>query len=146
MPGTVKEAIIKEIRTNETVTKQELAAQYKMHIGTLERIIKQGTGKTFRSLRPGGELLRHDRLSQQEKETIVAEIQAKKATMSELAQRYRVSLSAIGNVFKRMTGKTYMPQKAGLSQTDRKAIVAALQSGKTTEKEKREFDIISLII
>jgi len=52
VPSKVKEAIIEELRTNEIVTKQEVADKYGIHIETLGRIIKQVTGKTFRSLRP----------------------------------------------------------------------------------------------
>lgn len=52
VPNKVKKAIIEEIRTNENVTKQEVADKYGIHIETLGRIIKQVTGKTFQSLRP----------------------------------------------------------------------------------------------
>ncbi len=52
--------------------------------------------------------------------------------MTELADRYKVSIAAIGYVLKKMTGNGLKPQ---LSQSERKAIVAALQSGKTTEAE-----------
>ncbi len=48
------------------------------------------------------------------------------------AQRYGVTISAIGYVFKKLTGNGLKPQ---LSQSDRKAIVAELQSGKTTFAE-----------
>jgi len=72
------------------------------------------------------------KLTQIERREIVAEIQTKKVTMTELAERYRVSIVAISDVFKKMTGNTLKPQ---LSQSERKAIVAELQSGKTTEAE-----------
>jgi transposase-like protein len=47
VPGKVKAALIEEIRTKKQVTKRELAEKYKIHPGTLERILKQETGKTF---------------------------------------------------------------------------------------------------
>ncbi len=72
------------------------------------------------------------KLTQTDRKEIVAELQTKKVTMTELAERYKVSIAAIGYVFKKMTGNGLKPQ---LSQSEKKAIVAALQSGKTTEKE-----------
>jgi transposase-like protein len=50
------------------------------------------------------------KLSQQDKETIVAEIQAKSATMTQLAERYNVSQSLISNVFKKITGNALHPR------------------------------------
>ena len=51
IPSTVKETLIEEIRTNGKVTKRELAEKYHIHVTTLERILKQETGQTFRFLR-----------------------------------------------------------------------------------------------
>ncbi len=72
------------------------------------------------------------KLTQTNRRDIVAAIQSEKATMTELAERYKVSVQAIGYVFKKMTGNGL---RHPLSQSDRKAIVTSLQSGKTTEAE-----------
>ncbi|HYT45889.1 MAG TPA: hypothetical protein VEP90_26415, partial [Methylomirabilota bacterium] len=73
-----------------------------------------------------------NKLTPTDRKDIVAAVQTKQVTMTELAERYKVSIAAIGYVFKKMTGNGLKPQ---LSQSDRKAIVTALQSGKTTEAE-----------
>jgi len=69
------------------------------------------------------------KLTQTDKRNIVAAIQSEKATMTELAERYNVSISAIGYTLKKMTGMGLKPQ---LSQSDRKAIVTTLRSGEAT--------------
>lgn len=79
VPDKEKETIIEEIRTNGTVTKQEVADKYGIHIATVERIIKQEAGKTFRSLRSQDTL--HISLSTQK--------QSIKATKAQRKSDYR---------------------------------------------------------
>lgn len=69
------------------------------------------------------------KLTQTNRREIVAELQTQQVTMTELAERYNVSIAAIGYVFKKMTGKGLKPH---LSQSDRKAIVTTLRSGEVT--------------
>jgi len=71
-------------------------------------------------------------LSQDNRKEIVEAIQSGKASMTELAKRYGVSIAAIGYVFRKTTGKSL---QARLSPTDKEAIVAELQSGKVTIEE-----------
>ena len=52
------------------------------------------------------------KLSQQDKEVIIAVVQAKTATMKQLAARYGVSQPRISQVFKKITGSALHPRKA----------------------------------
>ncbi|MFL5702420.1 MAG: hypothetical protein ACJ8AG_06275 [Ktedonobacteraceae bacterium] len=72
------------------------------------------------------------KLTEIDKKEIVAELQTQKVTATELAERYKVSIAAIGYVFKKMTGRGLKRQ---LSQNEIEAIVAELQSGNVTIKE-----------
>jgi predicted DNA-binding protein YlxM (UPF0122 family) len=47
------------------------------------------------------------KLSQADKETMTAELQADTATMAELAERYNVTKSTISQLFKNMTGSSF---------------------------------------
>ena len=102
-------------------TAAELGNKYGVTAGRIAVIYRKETGSYLRPLSKPPRRLSHD-----EKETIVAEIQAQKTTMTELAQRYGVTITAISDVFKRMTGKGLKPQ---LPPSDMQAIVAELQSG-----------------
>ena len=105
-------------------TVADLGKKYDVTPGRIAAIYRKETGSY---VRPGSKPVR--RFSLDEKETIVAEIQTQKATMTELAKRYGVSIAAIGYIFKTVTGNGLMRQ---LSSSDRQAIVAQLQSGEVT--------------
>jgi uncharacterized protein (DUF433 family) len=72
------------------------------------------------------------KLTPTDRKDIVAALQSGNATMTELAEKYKVSITAIGYAYKKVTGKTLHPQ---LSQTDKEAIVAALQAGNMSIEE-----------
>ncbi len=72
------------------------------------------------------------KLTHTDRRDIVSAIQSEKATMTELAERYKVSIPSIGYAFKKVTGHGLLRQ---LSQSEIKAIVAELQSGNVTIKE-----------
>ena len=105
-------------------TAAELGNTYGVTAGRIAVIYREETGSYLRPLSKPPRRLSHD-----EKEAIVAAIQAKKATMTELAQRYEVTIPTIGYVFKKAIGRSLQPQ---LSQQDQEAIVAELQSGNIT--------------
>ena len=56
------------------------------------------------------------KLSRADKEAIVAAVQAKTATMTQLAERYHVSQSLISKVFKNMTGSALRPRRGNENQ------------------------------
>ena len=70
-----------------------------------------------------------------ERENIAAAILAKKATMTDQAAKYGVTIAAIEYAFKKVTGHALQHQ---LSPSERKAIVAALNAGGASMKELGE--------
>lgn len=105
------------------VTATALAVKYGVSQSAISVLFKKMTGKGLGA---------RYKLTQTDRETIVAEIQSGKTTMTELAERYKVSVSSIGDVFEKMTGHGLKRQ---LSQSEIQAIVAELQAGNATIKE-----------
>jgi transposase-like protein len=119
---TDKEEIVAAVKSRK-FPYVELGRMYGVHPTSIGAIYRQKTGT---QLRP------RKKLSQRDKETIVAELQAKKATMTALAKRYGVHQVHISFVFKKMTGNALKPQ---LTQRDKEAIVTALVAGTATKME-----------
>ncbi len=74
-----------------------LAAKYGVSDSSISRVYKLVTGKTLRPY--------HTPLSPTDKEAIVATLQSKKATVQELADKYKVGVGTIRRIFVQMTGK-----------------------------------------
>jgi transposase-like protein len=98
---TDRREIVAAIKSGK-VTYLELGRKYSILPTRIGQIYRKETGTLFRPIK---------RLSQSDKETIVSEIQAKKATMSQLAERYGVRQSRVSAVFKEMTGSALFPRK-----------------------------------
>jgi Eukaryotic mitochondrial regulator protein len=98
---TDRKEIVAAIQAGKA-TFSELGAKYGVGRTRIGQIYRHATGTLFRPIK---------KLSQHDKEMIVAEIQAKKATMTTLAARYGVRQSRISAVFKEMTGRSWRPYK-----------------------------------
>src|SRR6266550_2398556 len=96
-----KKEVIEAIQLGKTP--KELAITYGISGSRIGQIYREETGK--RVVRR-----RAEKLSQRDKEEIVAELQAKKATIQELARRYDVSSHTISRNFKKIVGKAFLPR------------------------------------
>jgi DeoR/GlpR family transcriptional regulator of sugar metabolism len=71
------------------------------------------------------------KLTESDKKAIVTAIQAGQATMTQLAERYEVSIATISYHFHALTGERLKPMHV-LSPMDKDQIVQALQAGNVT--------------
>ena len=85
------------------------------------------------------------KLSQTDKEAIVAALQAGKATQTELAMRHLVSVSAISYNFRKITGSRFKSVN-WLSEADKETIVKELQAGKTPKELADKYGVGSSYI
>ena len=119
---TDKEAIVASLQSGKA-TMKDLSITYGVAQTTISHTFKQLTGHYFRP----------PRLSQKQKAAIVAELQSgRTAKELYLTGKYKVNISRICQIYKAATGKGLKIYK--LSKSDKEAIVAAMQSGKTPKE------------
>ena len=126
-----KEAIVASLQSGKA-TMKDLSITYGVAQTTISHTFKQVTGHYFRP----------PRLSQMQKAAIVAELQSgRTAKELYLTGKYKVNISRICQIYKAATGKGLKIYK--LSKSDKEAIVAALQSGKTPKEIAPTYGIRS---
>jgi len=116
-----KEEIIVAINAEKTT--KELANKYGVSSTHIRDVYREKTGKGVKRI---------GKLSQTDKEAIVASLQSGKATMKDLSITYGVAQTTISHTFKQVTGHYFRPPR--LSQKQKAAIVAELQSGRTAKE------------
>ncbi len=126
-------------------TYSELSQKYGVGATYIGQIYRKKTGTYFRPIK---------RLSRSEKETIVAEIQAKKASMEQLAKRYGVRSNRISMVYKKMTGSALHPHTAqnteahpANEQERKRKLAIAVQESRYRawqSREKRMYTVLGV--
>src|SRR5947209_1333750 len=123
---TDRKEIVAAIQSGKNTT-TELSSKHGVTPGHVATVYRKETGLKLTPFK---------RLTQSEKEAIVAELLAKKTTVSEIAVQNGVTPSDISYTYKKHVGRSFQPQQMSkLSSQDKETILAELKAKKTTIKE-----------